>query len=294
MAQKVGNGTVGNGKSNVGESNVGMAQKVRGDWVIWVLLGLMLVGAFLPNEGLNPVLALIFGEVPFIVALLHMAFWATWRYALISFAIVYLVAFTFEATGVATGLVFGNYFYSETAIGPLLLGVPLLLPLGYFSFAYPALYISRIMIGRVRAPVRGVAVVTVALLSALVMTLIDLATDPIESTLLNKWTWEDGGAYVGVPLQNYFGWLATTFTFFVLINLVLSRASAAAAISRPRPVSFEIQPVLMYVLIGLPSVLNPLLGRDDDIYLAMSLVAILAMSVPAVVALFNLRGVQNR
>ena len=274
--------------------NAGMAQKVRGDWVIWALLALMLVGAFLPNEGLNPVVALIFGEVPFVVALLHMAFWATWRYALISFAIVYVVSFSFEVTGVATGLVFGNYFYSETAIGPLLWGVPLLLPLGYFSFAYPALFLSRMMIGKLRAPVRGLAVLTVALLSALVMTLIDLATDPIESTLLDKWTWEDGGAFFGVPLHNYFGWLATTFTFFVLINLVLSRTTAEAAISRRRPTSFEIQPVLMYILIGLPSVLNPLLGRDDDIYLAMSLVALFVMSVPVIVALFNLRAPQDR
>lgn len=266
----------------------------KGAWLIWLLLALMLVNAFLPNEGLNPAVAFIFGEAPFIVALVHMAFWATWRYALVSFVIVYVVAFSFEVTGVATGFIFGNYYYSETGIGPLLFGVPLLLPLGYFSFAYPALYLTRMMTGRLRAPVRGFGLVTAAALSACIMTLIDLATDPIESTLLDKWTWEDGGAYYGVPLHNYFGWLVTTFTFFLLINFVFTRRDAVAAIERPRSVAFDVQPVLMYALILLPSILNPVLGRDGDIYLAMSLVGLFALVVPVSVALFNLRGPQNR
>jgi len=275
-------------------AGVNSAVREKGAWLIWLLLALMLVNAFLPNEGLNPAVAFIFGEAPFIVALVHMAFWATWRYALASFVIVYVVAFSFEVTGVATGIIFGNYYYSQTAIGPLLFGVPLLLPLGYFSFAYPALYLTRMMTGRLRAPVGGFGLVTVAALSAFIMTLIDLATDPIESTLLDKWTWEDGGAYYGVPLHNYFGWLVTTFTFFLLINFVFTRRDAVAAIERPRSVAFDVQPVLMYVLILLPSILNPVLGRDGDIYLAMSLVGLFALVVPVSVALFNLRGPQNR
>jgi hypothetical protein len=36
------------------------------------------------------------------------------------------------------------------------------------------------------------------------------------------------------------------------------------------------------------------LGRDGDIYLAMSLVGLFALVVPVSVALFNLRGPQNR
>jgi putative membrane protein len=284
----------GSGSGSGAEAGANSVVREKGAWLIWLLLGLMLVNAFLPNEGLNPAVHFIFGEARFIVALVHMAFWATWRYALVSFVIVYVVAFSFEVTGVATGFIFGNYYYSETAIGPLLFGVPLLIPLGYFSFAYPALYLTRMMTGRLRAPVRGFGLVTVAALSAFIMTLIDLATDPIKSTLLDKWTWEDGGAYYGVPLQNYFGWLVTTFTFFLLINFVFTRRGAVAAIERPRSVAFDVQPVLMYVLILLPSILNPVLGRDGDLYLAMSLVGLFALVVPVSVALFNLRGPQNR
>jgi uncharacterized membrane protein len=78
-------------------------------------------------------LALLVGELPVVIALWHFIAWAGWQMAWLIFAVIYAVTRTSEFIGTHTGLVFGNYFYSATAIGPLLAEVPILLPLGYFA-----------------------------------------------------------------------------------------------------------------------------------------------------------------
>jgi uncharacterized membrane protein len=132
-------------------------------------------------------------------------------------------------------------------------------------------------------------VVVTAFTSALVMTFLDLASDPIASTLLGKWTWEDGGSYFGVPVHNYIGWVATTFTFFLIITILLNRASALERRSEPQPRNFYAQGIVLYATYGIGIVLNPLLGRTGEIYDAMSMVAGLVITVPIIVAAVSLR-----
>jgi putative membrane protein len=69
----------------------------------------------------------------------------------------------------------------------------------------------------------------IAAVSAVIMTAWDLVVDPILSgPYARAWIWENGGPYFGIPIQNYAGWLVTTFTVYVAYRAVEQRVEGAA------------------------------------------------------------------
>jgi putative membrane protein len=48
---------------------------------------------------------------------------------------------------------------------------------------------------------------------------------------VKAWVWETGGPYFGIPIQNYFGWLLTTFTVYLAYR-VLERRWGQGGIGR--------------------------------------------------------------
>lgn len=248
----------------------------------------------MPSSIDNPLVALIIGELPVVFALLHFASWTSWRIALVSFAIIYVVAYAYEFAGTHTGLVFGNYYYSPTAIGPLVAEVPILLPLGYFAMAYGAYVVTRLMLRNIGTKLTALQVVITAITASLVMTWLDLVTDPIAATLFKKWVWEDGGSYFGVPVHNYIGWVVTTTTFFLIITALLNSRANTELRQRMRPANFYAQTIVLYAAYGLPVVLNPLLGRSGEIYDSMAMVAGLVLTVPVLVAATSLAHMSTR
>ena len=120
------------------------------------------------------------------------------RRAIRSLVSVSLFAFAIEATGVATGFPYGRFYYGD-ALGPLVFGLaPYLLPVSY----------APLVIGAVAAAYRpgNPRIVPWILRSAALLVLMDGVLDP-GAAALGFWIWPDGGAYYGVPLTNYFGWL---------------------------------------------------------------------------------------
>lgn len=212
---------------------------------LWVLLALSFAAAFTPPS-LPGLLALLVGWLPVVFAFWHFTRWAGWRYALLGFAIIALVSFTGEALGVATGLVFGDYYYPDGPLGPLLLGVPPLIQLQYFAMGYAALMVARSITGTLGSAARRGMLWATAAVGAFGMTVLDLASDPRQSTQLGMWIWRDGGPYFGVPVHNFFGWWAETFVFFVIVQLVLTRVAAVRAIEWSRPASFDLAGVLLF------------------------------------------------
>jgi len=84
-----------------------------------------------------------------------------------------------------------------------------------------------------------------AFLSAMIMTAWDLGMDPV-MVMTGHWVWEVEGAYFGIPVQNYLGWLATTFCIYFPYRLIAARHP-------PRPWGtggrgFESLPVLAYAV----------------------------------------------
>jgi uncharacterized membrane protein len=99
--------------------------------------------------------------------------------------ITVVISFAAEAIGVATGWVFGSYYYTD-ALGPKILGVPSLIQVGYVAVGYAGPMIARVRLGATRVSGR-VSILAVALIGAFIMVSWDVAMDPFQSTIGGDW-----------------------------------------------------------------------------------------------------------
>ena len=116
--------------------------------------------------------------------------------ATLSLLALSILAYAIEALGVATGFPYGTFYYGE-ALGPRLAGiVPYLLPLSY----------APLVVGAVTAAWGTRLRLLHVLYATLLLAWMDAVIDPGAASL-GFWTWPEGGAFYGVPLSNYAGWL---------------------------------------------------------------------------------------
>lgn len=132
------------------------------------------------------------------LAVLFLAQAATFRRTAFTVLVVVAVAWASEALGSKTGFPFGAYDYTAT-LQPQLLGVPLLIPLAWLMMLPPAWAVAQRITGRTSGPIFVVV-------SAAAFTAWDLFLDP-QMVHWGLWAWEEGGAYFGIPLVNFAGWL---------------------------------------------------------------------------------------
>ncbi|MEW5985803.1 MAG: carotenoid biosynthesis protein [Chloroflexota bacterium] len=219
-------------------------------WVVYAqLMGYFVVAAVLGRP-----------MVLFLLPLATLAFFgfslghAVWslggRQAFLFLAITFTVSLAFESVGVLTGWVYGPYHYTDR-LGFKLFGlVPLLIPIAWFMMIYP----SHVLAGRVMGNGRAGGwrrLLWLAALSALAMTAWDLVMDPV-MVAGGHWVWEVEGAYFGVPLHNYVGWLATTLVVFLLYNLWAARRPGRPWGDSSR--FFQALPILAYAVTWLGQV----------------------------------------
>jgi putative membrane protein len=130
---------------------------------------------------------------------------------------------------------------------PQVVGLPLLIPLGWYAYVAPAYGLAQAACGR-----RGAAAVAAA--TALLATATDLANDPW-GLASGYWEWRDGGPYLravvgpngvaGTPLANYAGWLAVAGAVALLSERAVPPQEAAAARRHRTPL------LLVYCLLAL-------------------------------------------
>ena len=96
-------------------------------------------------------------------------------------------AFLAEAVGVATGFPFGHYDYSHR-LGPLLAGVPLLVPLAWLMMAYPCLLMARLLVGRFTGIDGAARVFATGLVAGGALAAWDVFLDP-QMVAAGNWTW---------------------------------------------------------------------------------------------------------
>ncbi len=145
-----------------------------------------------------------------------------WRTAAGLVALVVVVAVAFEAVGLATGFPYGSYSYSD-ALGPTLLGVPLLVPLAWLMMAWPSWVVgarlSRLGAAAVRPPVRIAA-------AAGVFAAWDVVLDP-QMVQAGYWTWVHPSPGLPgidtVPLTNLGGWLLAGLVLMALLDALVRR-----------------------------------------------------------------------
>jgi putative membrane protein len=108
------------------------------------------------------------------------------------------------------------------------------------------------------------------------MVMWDFCLDPIRSTIDGAWVWEDGGAYLGVPLSNFSGWFLTVYLIFQLFALYLNRFGRNEALKESKTYWY-LAPV-MYLGLALGFLLNPFFETENlEIYWSVFMGCILTM-----------------
>jgi putative membrane protein len=212
------------------------------------------------------------------------------RQALVFLALAAAISWAYEQVGVETGLVYGRYHYTDV-LGVKLGHVPLLIPIAWFMMIYPSYVIANLIAGGPALGSHGSVgrIAWLALLSAMVMTAWDLVVDPILSgPNVRAWVWEEGGPYFGIPVQNYIGWMLTTFTVYLAYRFYERRQEGRNAPAGSTSTAVTAMPVLAYVAMLFSNLLS---GGAPD---ALRVIGPFVMGLPALAALGRLTHPQRQ
>ena len=199
-------------------------------YLLWGMLLLYVLARFcqLYADRLPSQLIVILHVVPpAIFALVHGSI--LYRVKGISIFAVFCLGFgaLAESLSLRTGFPFGHYYFTEV-MGPKILQVPFLLALAYLGIGYVSWILALLILGYLYKPVTGARVLALPLLASFIMFSWDLSMDPNWSTLDHVWIWQQGGAYFGVPLTNFFGWFLTAYLYYQAFALYCRSKSAFA------------------------------------------------------------------
>lgn len=149
-----------------------------------------------------------------------------------------LFTYTIEFIGLTTGWPYGEFSYLVD-LGPMLAGVPIGLPLFYLPLVFDAYLLSLLLIGH-----RPRRIVIVPVTIAIVL-LIDLVLDP-GAVAIGFWAYAVGGAYYGIPVSNYAGWLLSGTVAVLLVDLTIDRTRLE---HRVRSCPFALDDLVSFVLL---------------------------------------------
>ncbi|MFC4357187.1 bisanhydrobacterioruberin hydratase [Halobium salinum] len=134
-------------------------------------------------------------------------------------------AYAVEYVGIQTGFPYGEFYYGVD-LGPTVGGVPLGLPVFFLPLVMNAYLLCLLLLGP-SADSRARRLVSVIL----VVLLMDVVLDP-GAVALGFWVYPNGGAFYGVPLSNYAGWVVSaTLTVFVM-DAAFDHAALRARLER--------------------------------------------------------------
>lgn len=149
------------------------------------------------------ILNMLFGGL----AVVAEAFLRQGRRIWIALGAIYGVSLAGELLGTTYGVPFGPYSYTEL-LGPKWFDkVPLLIPLSWFTMAWPAWVLAR---------QRNRAWLAVAVGAALLVAW-DLVLDPAMSGITSYWIWGEEGSYYGMPWSNLLGWGVTGVVLLAIL-----------------------------------------------------------------------------
>jgi len=148
-------------------------------------------------------------------------------------------SYAIEIIGVTTGWPYGAFEYG-VSLGPMLGGVPLALPVFFLPLVANAYLLCLLLLGDAadRAVVRLLSVITLVLA-------MDIVLDP-GAVALGFWLYEGGGAFYGVLLSNYVGWMLSATVAVVVIDATFDRTALGA---RLKNCEFALDDMVSFVLL---------------------------------------------
>jgi len=145
-------------------------------------------------------------------------------------ALLLLTAYTYavEFVGVRTGFPYGPFEYG-IELGPMIFGtVPLGLPAFFFPLVLNSYLLVLLLSERRKAGALGPVARVLAALA--VVLAIDTVLDPA-AVALGFWTYTPPGAYYGVPLSNYLGWVLSGGLAVLTVEVAFDRDELAARLA---------------------------------------------------------------
>jgi len=215
-------------------------------------------------------------------------------------AIICVIVWPAEEVGISTGLPFGHYHYSPD-MAPFLGNVPVVVPIVYVITGYLAWSLARIYIHVLARGNRVTELLVTPVLAAFFMVVWDLSMDPLRATHEGRWTWLEGGDYLGIPVSNFVGWFVVTWACFQIFA-VFENGKARD----PSPHRDWAVPV-MYAAFAGEYLLNPVLGTEmermvmineqmvvaQDLYIRVATVCLFSMIPVALGGYFLMRIGEN-
>ena len=177
-----------------------------------------------------------------------------------------LVSNVFENTSVLYGFPFGYYVHNTRL---KLFNVPYGATLAYVGLGYVSWMVTQALLRRTSYRSWSKLVYVAPLMAAFVFTIYDFCIDPIGGTIYRAFVYRNPGPWFGTPISNYFGWLFTTFLFYLPLSLYLRNRGEAASKVRTEPgSSYWLQPILVYLTVAVGVIFDNLRGKSVEITLA--------------------------
>lgn len=150
-----------------------------------------------------------------------------------------LYAYGIEAVGLATGWPYGEFSYG-VALGPTLgRELPLGLPVFFLPLVLNSYLLCLLLLGgRADNPAVRLGTVIATVIA------VDLVLDP-GAVALGFWSYVEG-AYYGVPLSNYAGWVLSATVSVLAVDLAFSRT---ALLARVRDCPYVLDDLVSFVLL---------------------------------------------
>lgn len=227
------------------------------------------------------------------------------------FVMTAVLAFIAEALGDNFGLIFGRYHYTG-ALGPRLLGVPLLVVLTWGTIVYCGYCLISWLAGRRPAEpwtpqYRVLRAVLVGLATGFIAAGFDLMADPLAVSGVWRevlgtdawWWWVDGGPYLpnleswqggdGIPIMNFVGWTLVPTTIVTIYCLMFPGGD------RPDDRRTDAVPLLIYGFLYVTMVggLIEMSWYDPGLTAAI-VIGTLAMGPVVVLGILRLAGTYSR
>lgn len=230
-----------------------------------------------------------------VISIYHGILWYGKKGTLVFFGITFIISWCLESLSIQTGFPFGNYYYTDLLLWKL--GeVPVLIMPAYFSVGYLSWVMSHVLCNRQNSEYTKYDIVLIPCIAAFIMVLWDFTFDPLSSTVTDLWRWKGGGAYFGVPIQNFVGWYCCVFIIYVIFYVYIQK-KPKDKLKTSSTKTFWLYPTLAYLFFSIDTLTRPiraLKGYDKnlplpkefigklpwttyDIYYALALISVFTM-----------------
>jgi uncharacterized membrane protein len=250
--------------------------------LVWVLFAAHLIAqpiySLLPSDLEMPgTLFIVATSTAF--AFLHLLVSRGPAVALGLLGLCFTVAGSLEMLSVQTGFPYGWYSYSSK-LGPGLAGVPFLVPLCWQMMAWNAWRVAGLIVPPMKSGSSFSREFKTIIVAAFALTAWDVFLDP-QMVRAGLWTWARHGEYVGIPLENYAGWLFTAIILFAGFSRLNRAANASKNATHARLSWFATLPVLSYVWTWFGSSIVNIFWWGQPLVGVAGLIAMGVFAVPA-------------